>query len=73
LQENPEEFQENSEILEENSEISEEFFNKFPNKAYADLMSLVLKNKLSNTAGNEIISFFNKHSNLLISPLSKNI
>jgi len=36
-------------------------------------MTLVLKNKLSNTTGNEIISFFNKHSNLSISPLPKNI
>ena len=34
---------------------------------------LLLKNKLSNVTGNEIISFFNKHSNLLISPLLKNI
>jgi hypothetical protein len=36
-------------------------------------MMLVTKNKLSNAAGNEIISFFNKHSNLSISPLPKNI
>ena len=36
-------------------------------------MLLVTKNKLSNAIGNEIISFFNKHSNLSISPLPKNI
>ena len=36
-------------------------------------MMLVTKNKLSNVTGNEIISFFNKHSNLSISPLPKNI
>jgi hypothetical protein len=36
-------------------------------------MLLVTKNKLSNATGNEIISFFNKHSNLSISPLPKNI
>ena len=36
-------------------------------------MLLVTKNKLSNVTGNEIISFFNKHSNLSISSLPKNI
>jgi hypothetical protein len=36
-------------------------------------MVLVLKNNLSISTGNEIISFFNKYSNLLISPLPKNI
>lgn len=58
---------------EEHFEFSQELFSGFPNEAYADLMRLVLKNKLSNTTGNEIISFFNKHSNLSISPLPKNI
>ena len=48
-------------------------YNNFPNEAYADLMVLVTKHKLSNTAGNAIISFFNKHSNHTISPLPKNI
>ena len=47
--------------------------NEFPNEAYADLMVLVTKHKLSNAAGNAIISFFNKHSNLEASPLPKNI
>uniref|UniRef100_A0A8H3WVG9 Zn-finger domain-containing protein n=1 Tax=Gigaspora margarita TaxID=4874 RepID=A0A8H3WVG9_GIGMA len=48
-------------------------YDEFPNKAYADLMILVTKYKLSNTAGNAIISFFNKHSNHSKSPLPKNI
>lgn len=46
---------------------------EFPNDAYKDLMLLVTKHKLSNKAGNEIIQLFNKHSNLKISPLPKNI
>ncbi|KAF0365676.1 hypothetical protein F8M41_013716 [Gigaspora margarita] len=58
------------------SSSDEEFDQKheeFPNEAYADLMVLVTKYKLSNAAGNAIISFFNKylkHSTLL---LPKNI
>ena len=48
-------------------------YDKFPNKAYADLMILVTKYKLSNAAGNAIISFFNKYANYSISPLPKNI
>ncbi|KAF0555077.1 zn-finger domain-containing protein [Gigaspora margarita] len=47
--------------------------NEFPNKAYADLMVLVTKYKLSNAAENAIISFFNKHSKHSKSPLPKNI
>lgn len=61
-------------------EISEEFENpktenctEFPNDAYKDLMLLVTKYKLNNKAGNEIIRFFNKYSNLTKSPLPKNI
>ncbi|KAF0544198.1 zn-finger domain-containing protein [Gigaspora margarita] len=46
---------------------------EFPNEAYADLIVLVTKNKLSNIAKNAIISFFNKHSNNFKSPLPKNI
>ena len=46
---------------------------EFPNEAYADLMTLVTKHNLNNQTGNEIINFFNKHSNLSISPLPKNI
>lgn len=45
----------------------------FPNEAYADLMTLVAKHNLSNTAGNAIIKFFNKHANLSTSPLPKSI
>src|SRR5205823_2786848 len=47
--------------------------NEFSNKAYADLMTLVTDYKLSNKAGNAIIKFFNKHSNVLQSPLPINI
>lgn len=46
---------------------------EFPNEPYKDLMLLVTNNKLSNKVGNEIIKFFNKHSNLATSPLPKNI
>jgi len=46
---------------------------EFPNEAYADLMVLVTKYKLSNAAGNAIISFFNKHSKHSKLPLPKNI
>jgi len=45
----------------------------FPNEAYADLMTLVTDYKLSNRAGNAIIKFFNKHSNVPQSPLPINI
>ncbi|KAF0482339.1 zn-finger domain-containing protein [Gigaspora margarita] len=48
-------------------------YDEFPNESYADLMVLVTKYKLSNAAGNAIISFFNKHSNHSKSPLPKNI
>jgi hypothetical protein len=57
----------------DSSHSFEKTFDKFPNEAYADLMALVLKNNLSISTGNEIISFFNKYSNLSISPLPKNI
>jgi hypothetical protein len=45
----------------------------FPNEAYGDLMALVTKNKLNNKTGNAIIKFFNKHANLVTSPLPKSI
>jgi hypothetical protein len=45
----------------------------YPNEAYADLMTLVTKCKLSNSTGNAIIKFFNKHANLSTSPLPKSI
>jgi len=47
--------------------------NEFPNEAYADLMTLVTNYKLNNKAGNAIIKFFNKYSNLPQSPLPINI
>jgi hypothetical protein len=66
--------------LEDNYEdISEEVedrsgtYTEFPNDAYKDLMILVTKHKLNNKAGNDIIRFFNKNSNLTKSPLPKNI
>lgn len=46
---------------------------EFPNEAYKDLMLLVTNHKLNNKAGNAVINFFNKHSNLPKSPLPKNI
>ncbi|RHZ83452.1 hypothetical protein Glove_92g54 [Diversispora epigaea] len=47
---------------------------EFLNEAYADLMTLVIENNLSNKARNAIIKFFNKHSDLpQSSPLPKNI
>ncbi|RHZ82254.1 hypothetical protein Glove_110g62 [Diversispora epigaea] len=51
----------------------EENVTKFPNEAYADLMELFIKHNLNNKTGNAIIKFFDKHSNLSISPLPKNI
>jgi hypothetical protein len=53
--------------LNEKSEI--EVITKYPNEAYADLMTLVTKYKLNNATGNEIIKFFNKHANLSTSSL----
>jgi hypothetical protein len=79
------EYQELSEEIFTNIENSEDIqnisdeddlnqkYSEFPNEAYADLMALVTKYKLSNATGNAIISFFNKHSNLSNSPLPKNI
>ncbi|RHZ78950.1 hypothetical protein Glove_153g4 [Diversispora epigaea] len=46
---------------------------KFPNNTYSDLMTLIIQHNLNNKAGNAIIRFFNKHSNLPTSPLPKNI
>ncbi|KAF0443722.1 zn-finger domain-containing protein [Gigaspora margarita] len=48
-------------------------YDVFPNEAYADLMVLVTKYKLSNTARNVIILFFNKYSNHFKPSLPKNI
>ncbi|KAF0416570.1 zn-finger domain-containing protein [Gigaspora margarita] len=55
------------------SSSDEEIVQKFSNEAYANLMVLITKYKLSNVAGNAIILFFNKHSKHSKSPLPKNI
>ena len=64
----------------EEPKIFEEFENtepeacpEFPNDVYKNLMLLVTRHKLNNRARNNIIRFFNKHSNLTKSPLPKNI
>ena len=56
-----------------NEESEVENIKEFPNEAYADLMTLVTENNLSNKAENAIIKFFNKHSDLSRSPLPKSI
>ena len=64
-----------------NEDISEDILEEFDlevkanylNEAYADLMTLVTKYKLSNATGNAIIKFFNKHANYNTSPLPKSI
>src|SRR6266542_1566332 len=75
-------FEDNFEnILEslEEPKIFEEFENtepeacQFSNDAYKDLILLVTRHKLNNRTRNDIIRFFNKHSNLTKSPLPKNI
>ncbi|RHZ48530.1 hypothetical protein Glove_547g31 [Diversispora epigaea] len=68
-----EEFEPKSLTLQDNIEESEVEIKEFPNEAYADLMTLVTKHNLSNKAGNSIIKFFNRHSDLSQSPLPKNI
>ncbi|RHZ51697.1 hypothetical protein Glove_475g37 [Diversispora epigaea] len=74
----PEEYENSDEILpaslQSNEESEVENIKEFPNEAYADLMALVIENNLNNKAGNAIIKFFNKHSDLSqLSPLPKNI
>ncbi|RHZ87252.1 hypothetical protein Glove_38g31 [Diversispora epigaea] len=74
----PEEYKNFDEILpaslQSNEEPEVENIKEFPNEAYADLMVLVIENNLNNKAGNAIIKFFNKHSDLSqLSPLPKNI
>ena len=68
-----EEFEPKSLTLQDNIVESEVEIKEFPNEAYADLMTLVTKHNLSNKAGNSIIKFFNRHSDLSRSPLPKNI
>ncbi|CAB4376815.1 unnamed protein product [Rhizophagus irregularis] len=68
------EFQETEELeFQESEELKSKEYTEFPNKAYEDLMTLVTKHKLNNKAGNAIIQFFNKYSNLSQSPLPKSI
>ncbi|RHZ81770.1 hypothetical protein Glove_117g260 [Diversispora epigaea] len=74
----PEKYENFDEILpaslQSNEEPEVENIKEFPNEAYADLMALVIENNLNNKAGNAIIKFFNKHSDLSqLSPLPKNI
>ncbi|RHZ49675.1 hypothetical protein Glove_518g6 [Diversispora epigaea] len=57
----------------ESAEEETETIPKFPNNTYSDLMTLIIQHNLNNKAGNAIICFFNKHSNLPTSPLPKNI
>ncbi|RIA94597.1 hypothetical protein C1645_817759 [Glomus cerebriforme] len=64
---------EEHEIFEEFENPESETYTEFPNNAYKNLMILVTNHKLNNRAGNDIICFFNKHSNLTVSPLPKNI
>ncbi|RHZ68604.1 hypothetical protein Glove_294g94 [Diversispora epigaea] len=68
-----EEFEPKSLTLQDNIEESEVEIKEFPNEAYVDLMTLVTKHNLSNKAGNSIIKFFNRYSDLSQSPLPKNI
>jgi hypothetical protein len=72
LEDDYEDISEEVEIFKE-SEDRSETYTEFPNDAYKDLMILVTKHKLNNKAGNDIIRFFNKNSNLTKSPLPKNI
>ncbi|RHZ87318.1 hypothetical protein Glove_37g146 [Diversispora epigaea] len=73
----PERFEEilfeNLDVRSESSRNKDSDVEEFPNESYADLMTLVTKYNLNNKAGNAIIKFFNKHFNLSISPLPKNI
>ncbi|KAF0525182.1 zn-finger domain-containing protein [Gigaspora margarita] len=62
-----------ADYFEDSSNNENQEYDKFPNEAYANLIVLVTKYKLSNAAGNAIISFFNKYSNHSKSPLPKNI
>ncbi|RHZ59857.1 hypothetical protein Glove_360g105 [Diversispora epigaea] len=74
----PEEYENFDEILpaslQSNEEPEVKNIKEFPNEAYTDLMALVIENNLNNKAGNAIIKFFNKYSDLSqLSPLPKNI
>ncbi|RHZ83255.1 hypothetical protein Glove_99g213 [Diversispora epigaea] len=68
-----EEFEPKSLTLQDNIEKSEVEIKEFLNETYADLITLVTKHNLSNKAGNSIIKFFNRHSDLSQSLFPKNI
>ncbi|RHZ52169.1 hypothetical protein Glove_464g58 [Diversispora epigaea] len=59
-----EEFEPKSLTLQDNIKESEVEIKEFLNEAYANLITLVIKHNLSNKAGNSIIKFFNRHSDL---------
>ncbi|CAG8847949.1 27912_t:CDS:2, partial [Gigaspora margarita] len=44
---------------------------KWPNNTYQDFMELIVEGNIFNNIGDKIIKFFNKHSNLEVSPLPK--
>jgi hypothetical protein len=68
------EISQNEDFFEDILEESEPEMNAdYPNEAYANLMTLVTKYKLTNTTGNAIIKFFNKHANISTSILPKSI
>ena len=80
LEDEPEELKDESEdkpkdksMKLKNETKKESEMNNFPNDTYTDLMNLVINHNLNNKAGNAIIRFFNKYSNLSVSPLPKNI
>ncbi|RHZ69714.1 hypothetical protein Glove_280g55 [Diversispora epigaea] len=64
---------EDLDVRSESSRNKDSDVEEFLNESYADLITLVTKYNLNNKAGNAIIKFFNKHSNLSISSLPKNI
>src|SRR3954468_1094237 len=62
---------ENSDLNEE-PEIEIEMNTSYPNEAYADLMTLVIKHNLNNATGNAIIKFLISML-ILVHPLSQNL
>src|ERR1700752_2271633 len=41
----------------------------WPNDAYREFMEIISRHQMSNSVGDAFIKFFNKHSNLEVSPL----
>ncbi|KAF0369741.1 hypothetical protein F8M41_013409 [Gigaspora margarita] len=50
-------------------EQSNKWQSYFPNESYADFIKLIINNNLSNSVGDDIIKFFNKHANRIDKPL----